>query len=146
LDRNLERLASERTRLLDEAKRFPGRALDLKSGDKRLEDLRSSKKDMAAYMVKLEEIVAKKNDPRLQQLLQLLTKGDLDEKEADCDAALKKYDEALNLGLPLDEAWKKKIEILKKEWPTTDPSLLEARAFIYERFPQFKLAGLKENM
>jgi hypothetical protein len=146
LDRNLLRLASERTRLLDEAKRFPGRALDLKSGDKRLEDLRSSKKDMAAYVVKLDEIVKKEKDPRLQQLLQLLTKGELDEKEADCDEALKKYDEALKLGLPLDEAWTKKIDSLKKEWPTTDPALLEARTFIYERFPQLKLAGLKENM
>src|SRR5207249_4282982 len=93
----------------------------------------------------LEEAVKKADDPKQIELLRLVREADQRENEADCDEALKTYQEIIEKAAGLAPETKKwaeeRFRRLEPLWKPKSEAHKKAREYIYTKWPDLKTPG-----
>jgi hypothetical protein len=136
------RLQKQRENLLKEAK---GARLDLSEGDQRLKELQAGLGKLRDFIAGLEEKVQQQNDPKRKEQQAKVSQAQLLEGEAEFGKALELYDQLLNEGLD-DADLRKHRDTLKTAWEPKSEKHRQARAFIYDEWPNLDLARMRDGV
>lgn len=107
-----------------------------------LKALKARPEELQDIIVKLQNVIAEKNDPRRAELLAMVEQARLLEKQADYEQAIRLYETVLK---ELKEGGDKPklqahLEKLKEEWRIKSPEHRQARTFIYQTWPKLESA------
>jgi hypothetical protein len=146
LGKDLERLTQEQTSLREAAKELPpNMQLDLSAGERPLRELEKGRKKLADFVVALDEIVKKAEDPKIKEMQIKVENAKIAEDNADFGQALTLYEEVLAAGLK-DAMLAEHVAKLKAAWEVKDDKLRQARAFVYDKWPSLNLAKNKDAL
>jgi hypothetical protein len=138
-------LLAERDALLLEATRLGGNKPTMTVEEQRLKSLEEGEKELQTFLVKQEQIEQEENDPKKKAWLDQVERGKVLEKNFDLGKALAIYKKVLAEGFE-SEALRKHVADLEKAWQTVDEKHRDARAFIYNVWPDLDNAGLKTRL
>lgn len=144
LEEDLDNLTRERDAIREELKESPAIKLDLNEGEKALAELKRDRDELREFIEGQGDALAKEQDPKRREQLGKVERAKALEREAEFGKALALYREAqeeLN-----DPELQKKIDRLAAAWKTKGPEHEKARRFIYETWPEFDAARMKERV
>lgn len=142
-----EYLQAEEKELLDdpEIKRLdPKQQEQMKQQEQTLEDLKNGEKELKKFVDKQEKILQEENSPERKAALALFADAELALKKADYGQAIELYQKGL---LVIDDpSVRKTLEKLEADWKPRSDAHREARAFIYDKWPDLDTVGLDREM
>ncbi|MBI3822161.1 MAG: hypothetical protein HY289_05710 [Planctomycetes bacterium] len=119
---------------------------DLGEGEKQLEELRKQAVDLKAFVERIDGVVkTSAGDDRELGLLKLIERAQLLELDADFDAAIRLFDQAVQAAPGRTAKIQAHLDQLKKAWAVKDDEHAKARAFVYQTWPTLDSAGLFKN-
>jgi hypothetical protein len=118
----------------------------VKEGMQRLTLLRGDRDELQKFIDGQSEVLAQQNDPEQQKLLGLVEQARGLEREAEFPKALALYEKAVKDGLKGEDAVVKRIDELRKRLKPVSDAHAKAQTIIYETWPQFDAAKMKERV
>jgi hypothetical protein len=144
LDEDVYNIQKERKELEDQAKETPNVRLNFAEGDERLKFLERDRTELAKFIDGQEQVVSKDNDPEVREFLSKLEQAKAQEQQFEYGEAIKLYEEAQQ-GLKKEDL-AKQIQKLKDDWQVKSDEHQKARQFIYQDWPEFDQARMKEKI
>jgi len=147
LQDDIANLGGERTSLAADIGDLPAKSrFSIADCDQRYHELEMARDRLQKFTGDLEDIITKlKNDKSAQVVKTLLLRGKEALDRADFAEAIRVYEEALTKSN--DEALRKEVDELKKDWQLKGAEHEKARKFIYEVWPNLDTAQkMKEQL
>jgi hypothetical protein len=138
-----ERLAAEQADL-DKLARKQKIKLDLSLGMTLAAELAKKENQLVTYLDGLAKHLQIANSEETRQLLAMVKRAELLEKQADFDKAIEQYESALK-ARDLPEV-KAHLDHLKAAWAIKSPEHGQARQFIYSTWPTLDLPAVHANL
>jgi hypothetical protein len=128
------------------------RRMDPKAGQTQLASLRDKRDKLKDFISNQEAAIRDANDPARKAILDLINRAKLLEADAEFGKAIEVYDEMLakikDAGIndaKLDD-YVKHVKKLKADWAEKSQEHKDARAFIYEKWPNLETEDLKRGV
>lgn len=126
-------LKEERSEL-KKAEAVEGITLKFTRGDRFLKNLEDGHEKLKAFIQAQEEILEKKNDPKLQKWLAAVNRAKLEEKNGNIDMALELYNQVLDEGFKNQSVVDRRDQ-LAQMWKIKSEGHKQARTFVYNIWP-----------
>ncbi len=120
--------------------------LDVNTGHQPLQELEAGRIALESYIKNLETILKEENNPKIQEWRASVERAKLLESQAEFGQALELYEKVLHEGAE-DKNLATRVKELKEAWQIKGDEHRDARAFIYDTWPQLtKAADLNVNL
>jgi hypothetical protein len=144
LKNEVKSLQEELAALREAAKEKKAEArLDLGEGSegvRLLKDLAAQEAKLDEHIKAIDQAIKDEADPIRQRVKALLHQAKIEEEEGNYEQAFAKYDQALGLGVPVQDSVKTHVADLRKAWEPKNDEHRKARQFIYQTWPALKTA------
>jgi hypothetical protein len=119
------------------------RGIDLGPVKERVQALQKKQRDFQRYISEIEEVVRDETDPARARLRQMAENAQLLEHDAQFDQAIALYEEIVKeaRNVPKFQAYRDRLEQLKKAWTPKNEEHRQARAFLYDTWPKLETAA-----
>ncbi|MCI0638070.1 MAG: hypothetical protein L0Y72_28030 [Gemmataceae bacterium] len=145
LAKELSQLEEERDGILKQAADKKLQGFDLGDGQALFNELAKKRKDLAAFVERIEAALADEKSEKSLGLTKLLERARLLEGEADFEQALALYGQFLKAS-PDQKKIREHWEALAKAWVIKDEAHAQARTYFYQVWPRLEVDDLRKNL